>query len=170
MVFDDMVRAVNAILESCVEYETQHKDSGDNYAYLVPESWCSDDESRLIAYMKETGIDWSGLDIDAIVDQCIERCRMESGHMWSAGNGGLLIAAFPVGEIECQIDCDTIGQAFTPELCKQLSRASDAVFQYRGESMALAYIATDSVWDAVVPESRLRKIVAELHAETAQVA
>ena len=166
MDFEDMVDAVNAIVEACVEYETQHKDSGDNYTYMVPESWCRDDESRLIAYMQEKGIDWSGLDIDAIVDQCIERCRMESGHMWSAGNGGFLIAAFPVGEIECQIDCDTIGQAFTPGLCEQLSRASDAVFQYHGESMALAYIATDSVWDAAVPESRLRKIVAELHAES----
>ena len=169
MELDAMVEAVNEIVEARVEYETAHKDSGDSYAYLVPEAWCSDDESRLIAYMQEKGIDWSGLDIDAIVDQCIERCRMESGHMWSAGNGGFLITSYPISEIECQIDCDTIGQAFTPDLCKQLSRASDAVFQYHGESMALAYIATDSVWDAVVPESRLRKIVSELKAEKAYV-
>ena len=165
MDFEDMVDAVNAIVEACVEYETQHKDSGDNYTYMVPESWCRDDESRLIAYMQEKGIDWSGLDIDAIVDQCIERCRMESGHMWSAGNGGFLITSYPISEIECQIDCDTIGQAFTPDLCKQLSRASGAVFQYHCEATALAYVATDSVWDAVVPESRLRKIVAEFRAE-----
>jgi hypothetical protein len=165
MDFDDMVETVNAIIESRVEYETTHKDSGDDYAYLVPESWCSDDESRLIAYMQEKRIDWSGLEIDAIVDQCLERCRMESGHVWSAGNGGFLITSFPVGEIETQIDCDTIGQAFTPELCKALSRASDAYVKYHGDAMALAYIATDSVWDAVVPESRLRKIVAELRSE-----
>jgi len=165
MEFDGMVEAVNAIVESRVEYETTHKDSGDNYAYLVPESWCREDESRLIAYMQEKGIDWSGLEIDEIVDQCLERCRMESGHLWSAGNGGFLITSFPVGEIETQIDCDTIGQAFTPELCKALSRASDAYVKYHGEAMALAYIATDSVWDAVVPEARLRKIVAEFRAE-----
>ena len=169
MDFEDMVDAVNAIVEARVEYATQHTDAGDNYTYMVPESWCGEDESRLIAYMQEKGIDWSGLDIDAIVDQCIERCRMESGHMWSAGNGGFLITSYPIGEVECQLDCDTIGQAFTPDLCKQLSRASDAVFQCNSESMAIAYIATDALWDAVVPESRLRKIVSELKAEKAYI-
>jgi hypothetical protein len=165
MDFDGMVNAINAILESRVEYETQHKDSGDNYAYLVTESWCSDDESRLIEYMRDVGIDWAGLEIDDVVNECLERFRMESGHMFSSGNGGFLIASFPVGDIECQIDCDTIGQAFTPEMCALLSRASAGFFRYRCESMALAYVATDSVWDAVVPESRLRRIVAELKAK-----
>lgn len=163
MNFDDMVSAINAIAESQIEYETAHKDAGDAYAYLVPESWDSRyDESRLVEYMKEMGIDWSGIDIDDIVNACLDRFRMESGHIFSSGNGGFLITSFPVQEIEMQIDCGAIGEAFTPGLCERLSRACDVYLRHDCEAMALGYVTTDSVWDAVVPESRLRKIVAEL--------
>lgn len=162
MDFDDMVEAINAIAESWIEYETAHRDAGSQYAYLVPESWSQYDESRLIEYMKAAGIDWAGIEIDDIVNECLDRFRMESGHMFSSGNGGFLITSFPVQEIEMQIDCDAIGEAFTPGLCERLSRACDVYLRYDCEAMALGYVTTDSVWDAVVPESRLRRIVSEL--------
>ena len=162
MDFDDMVEAINAIAESRIEYETTHKDAGAEYAHLVPESWSQYDESRLIEYMREVGIDWAGIEIDDIVNECLDRFRMEAETIHSPGKGGFLITSFPVSEIEIQIDCDTIGEAFTPELCEKLSRACDVYLRYHCEAMALGYVATDSVWDAVVPESRLRKIVSEL--------
>ena len=35
------IDAINDLCQSTLEYETSHKDSGDNYAHLVGESWCN---------------------------------------------------------------------------------------------------------------------------------
>jgi hypothetical protein len=160
-----IVETVNAIAESRVEYETTHKDSGDNYVPLVCECWTSDHESRLVDYMKEKSISWDGLEIDDIVNQVLDRFAMVPAYVFAFGNGGFLLESFPVGEIEMQIDCDDIGTPWTRELCESLSRSSDVVFHYHGESMALGYIGTDSVWDAEISESELREIVNELRAQ-----
>ena len=167
MDFDLIVEKLNEIAESQVDYETTHKDASDNYAYLVAECWSQDDESRLADYMTEKAIDWQGLEIDLIADRVLDCFEMESGHMWSAGNGGFLITSFAVGEIELQIELEELEiESFTPEICERLSRASDVYLRYDSPVMAYGYQGTDSVWDAVVSEKALRAIVADMHAES----
>ena len=166
MEFQDIVERLNAMGESQVDYETTHKDAGDNYARMVAESWCSDQERALIAFMAEKEIDWAGLEIDAIADCVLDQFEMQSGHMWSAGNGDCLLNAFPIGEIEIQIDAQEIGlDCVTKDLCETLSRRSDFFCTRQDGQTILAYQGTDSVWDACISESALREIVADLRAQ-----
>ena len=166
MRFQDICDKLTELCESQVEYETTHKDSGDNYAHMVAESWCSDQERALIDYMKEKDIDWTGLDIDAIADCVLDQFEMQSGHMWGAGNGDCLLTAFPIGEIEIQIDAQEIGlDCVTKEICETLSRQSDFYCTRQDDHTILAYQGTDSVWDACISESALREIVADLRAQ-----
>jgi hypothetical protein len=159
---EELAEKINAIAESRVEYETTHKDSGDNYAPLVCESWSDYHETRLIDYLTEKRIDWQGLEIDSIIESILDQFTMATGYVYSCGNGSFLIESFPVGEIEMQIDSDDIGQVWTKALCEILSRKSDVFLSYHGESMALGYQTTDCVWSAEISESKLREIVKEL--------
>ena len=157
---------LNGLGESQMEYETTHRDAGDNYAHIVAESWCSDQERALIDYMKEKEIDWTGLEIDAIADSVLDQFEMQSGHLWSAGNGDCLLNAFPIGEIEIQIDAQEIGlKHVTKEICEALSRQSDLFCHMQDDRTILAYQGTDSVWDACISENALRDIVADLRAQ-----
>jgi hypothetical protein len=164
MGFQDICDKLTGLCESAVEYETTHKDAGDNYAYLVAESWCSDQEQSLIDFMREKEIDWAGLEIDAIADCVLDQFEMQSGHIWSAGNGDCLLNAFPIGEIEIQIDAREIGltEPVSEAFCDRLSRATDFVYRKQDHETILAYQGTDSVWDACISEQALREIVADL--------
>jgi hypothetical protein len=167
MGFQYMRDRLTEICESAVEYETRHKDAGDNYAFLVAESWCSDQENALIDFMREKGIDWTGLEIDAIADCVLDQFEMQSGHIWGAGNGDCLLNAFPIGEIEIQIDARDIGltEPVSEAFCDRLSRATDFVCRKQNHDTILAYQGTDSVWDACISEKALREIVADLRAQ-----
>ena len=166
MDLDSIVERLNTIGESMVEYETTHMDAGNSYAHMVAESWCSDQDNALIAYLAEKRIDWSELEIDAIADSVLEYFTMESGRLWSAGNGNCLLCSFPVGEIELQIDAADIGlDAVTKEICDTLSRKSDFYCTRQDDKTILAYRGTDSVWDACISEVSLRDIVADLRAQ-----
>lgn len=167
MNLDVVTEKLNAIGESVYEYETSHKDAGDNYAHLPCESWTSYDDSRLAEYMQEKGIDYTGLEIDEISDRILDQFEMESCSMYSTGNDAFLVASFPVGEIETEVDVDDIGvDEFTKELCESLSRSSDVFLRYDSPERAFGYINTDSVWGCVVSEKVLRDIVSEMHAES----
>lgn len=166
MKFSAMVEAINEYVESCVEYETSHIDAGNNYSHLPSESWNSDHESRLTDYCKEKGIVISGLDIDAISDCVLDSFHMESGHMWSAGNGGFLLDSYPLQEIEIQIESDIIGRYFHTKLIERLNRKCDCFLRYSDKKTAFAYVTTDSLWDAVLSEKALRAIVETLRRDT----
>lgn len=167
MDIETIVERLNDIGESCVEYETTHRDAGDNYAHMVAESWCSDQKRQLIEFMKEKGIDWEGLEIDLIADSVLDQFQMQSGHIWSSGNGDCLLTSFPIGEIEIQIDAEELGvDIVTPELCEALSRQSDFYVTRHNDSTVLAYQTTDCVWDACISEKALRDIVAEMKADS----
>ena len=167
MDLDLVTEKLNTLGESVYEYETSHKDAGDNYAHVPCESWTSYDDSRLAEYMQECGIDFSGLEIDEISDRVMDQFEMESCSMYSMGNGSFLVASFPVGEIETEVNAEDIGiAAFTEELCESLSRSSDVYLRYDSPERAFGYINTDSVWDCVVSEKVLRGIVSEMQAES----
>ena len=39
------IDAVNTLCEDQLDYEESHEDAGDNYAHMVAESWCSEQET-----------------------------------------------------------------------------------------------------------------------------
>ena len=167
MDMDKITEKLNALGESVYEYETSHKDAGDNYAHLPCESWTEYDDSRLAEYMQEKGIDFTGVEIDELSDRVLDIFEMESGHVFSNGNGGFLVASYPVGEIETEVNAEDIGiAAFTKELCESLSRSSDVFLRYDSPERAFGYINTDSVWDCVISENALRDIVSDMQAES----
>jgi hypothetical protein len=162
MKFAAMVERINSHVEREVEYETTHKDAGDNYAHMPAESWHSDHDSRVIEYCKEKGIDISGIDPDCLACEILDGFHMESGHMWSYGNGGLLIESYPISEIEIELESELIGRDFHPALIDRLNKECDCYIRYNDKKTAYAYITTDCIWGAVLSEADLREIVQAL--------
>ena len=161
---DKALADLNEYLESIVEYETRH--GGENYAYMVTE--CNPDlqdiarqleEETLLQGPNETALDaeWSkkldlnlrGLDVETVANLALECFDMVSGSIWGPYEDGLVIAAYPVQEIETELPeqfdgiiLDLIGD-----------NGSDA---YIPEGGRLAYMATDSVWYAVASVEKLQ--------------
>lgn len=167
MDIETVIEKLNALGESVYEYETSHKDAGDNYAHLPCESWTSYDDSRLAEYMQEKGIDFTGLEIDEISDRVLDQFAMQASHAFGMGDGSFLVASYPVGEIETEISSEDLGVSeFTQDLCESLSRSSDVYMRYDSPERAFGYINTDSVWDCVISEKTLREIISEMQAES----
>jgi hypothetical protein len=157
---DRAVQDLNAYLESVLEYETRHGDAGDAYAYIVPDSVSLQDVQRqldaevLLQGPGETALDakWSpkfpldlrGLDLDRVIELALDCFEMVPGSIWGPyGDAGLVLAGFPVQEIEtelpeqfCGLLLDLIGD-----------NGTDA---YIPEGGRLAYMATDASWYACV--------------------
>ena len=163
MDLERITETLNQFVADVVEYETTHEDAAAGYVHVVAESWHSEQEERLAEYMLEKGIDWSGLEIDVIADSVLEQFEMESGHIWGMGSGACLLMSFPITEIEIQIGAEDLGvDCITKDLCESLSRASDAFCKFSDRDTLFAYQSTDSVWDVVISEDKLRAIVAML--------
>jgi len=162
---EQAIEAVNDLCESMVEYETTHIDAGENYAYLVGESW-DDQKTRdmLDQFYRELfdsseyvlgsgwinykpqwetlGIDprWKDIDSDVLADMVLESFTLESGSIYCP-QGFIILDSFPVGEIEIELsslDIDGITMEHIRESC-------DAYIS--GDS---AYVSTDAVWHAVL--------------------
>jgi hypothetical protein len=168
MDLDLVTEKLNEIGESVYEYETSHVDAGDSYAHLPCESWAEYDDSRLVEYMQEKAIDFTGLEIEEISDRTLDQFEMESGHVFSMGNGAFLVASYPVGEIETEVSAEDLGiSEFTKELCESLSRSSNVFLRYDSPERAFGYIdGSYDVWDCVISEKALREIVSDMQAES----
>ena len=168
MNLDVVTEKLNAIGESVYEYETSHKDAGNNYAHLTCESWTSYDDSRLAEYMQEKGIDYTGLEIDEISTRVLDQFDMQASHVFGMGDGSFLLASYPVGEIETEISAEDLSiTAFTKELCESLSRSSDVFLRYDSPERAFGYIdGSYDIWDCVISEKVLRDIVSDMQAES----
>ena len=154
---------VNALIEDRVEYETTHKDAGDAYGHLAGEGSFDygNGEERLADYCKEMGIDLSGIDLDVLARDVIFCGRMQEGRDYCPEQS-FLVATYPVGEIEIQVEAEEIGARFTPYLTNKLNRNCDAYFSYHTVgSCALAYVSTDSYWDHVCDPDTIRDIIAK---------
>jgi hypothetical protein len=161
------IDAVNDLCASQEEYETSHKDSGENYAHLVGESWCNQKTRDMVQSFNEEkrdhsvpdhfakdsykpqwqllGIDkrWKDIEPDTLADMALESFDMVPGSMWGPyGNDCIVLDSFAVGEIEVPLDhlgIDAITMDLIRESCDAYISGND-----------YAYIATDSVWFAVV--------------------
>jgi len=136
---------IRHLLTDVVSYETSHIDAGNNYAFMVAESWVESNTDSLVKALQDCdGIDsrWKDIDPDILADYALDSFNMESGHIFSS-HSGIVLESFSVGEIE--IDLESLG---IDELTMDYIREScDA---YIRDGSTLAYISTDAVWLAVL--------------------
>jgi len=164
---DRAVQDLNAYLESVLGYETNHGDARDAYASIVPESVDAEDVRR---QLRATRLEWDeslkfyadvpaldldlrGLDIDRVVALALDCFNMVPGSIWGPyGDAGLVLAGFPVQEIETEIpaDFDGIVLDFIGD------NGTDAYIPQGGR---LAYMTTDSTWFAVASVKDLQEAI-----------
>lgn len=162
---DKAVSDLNEYLESIYEYETRHCDAGNEYAYLVESVDSQDiqrqlDEETLLRLPGQTALDaeWTkkldldlrGLDVERVIELALECFEMKPGHMFGPYEGGLILAAFPIQEIETEIP-----DSFDDLVLEYIGdNGSDAYINGR-----LAYMTTDSVWYAVASVEALQAAI-----------
>jgi hypothetical protein len=148
------IDAINSLCESMLEYETRHNDAGENYAFMVAESW---DEQKTLSLCNTfclglikpkwelLGIDkrWQDIDPDILADMALDSFYMAAGSIYGPfDNDGIALDSFHVGEIEVcldQLDIDYLTMDLVRESCDAYITGTD-----------YAYISTDSVWYAVL--------------------
>lgn len=161
---DKAIEDLNAYFKDIYEYETRHCDAGDNYSYIVADSIDSQDIQRQLneeTYLHDAGetighwtrkldLDLRGLPIERVIDLAIDCFDMVPGHMFGPYEDGLILAAFPVQEIETQVpgSFDDIVLGYIGD------NGSDAYINGR-----LAYLSTDAVWYAVADVKALQAAI-----------
>jgi len=148
------IEAIDSHCQDMLEYETEHKDAGDNYAHMPGESWTETDNIELRRNMKRLGVESHGMHTDEIAEIALDIFDMESGHIHigELQKRAIILASFPVSEIE--IDLSGIGLDDTT-----LEYVADSCDAYiKGN---LAYLTTDSVWFAVVSPEALQTAIEE---------
>jgi len=158
------IDAINSLCEEREEYETHHVDAGDSYAHMVAESWGSTCHDGLVEQMCETVLKggdcsgpeywegvpkypsldprWKELDPDVLDDMALESFDMQAGSIWGPYDGGIVLAGYPVGEIEVELDqlgIDGVTMDCIRESCDPYISGCDH-----------AYVCTDSAWYAVL--------------------
>ena len=164
---DKAIEDLNAYFEQVLEYETRHGDAGDAYSYLVEDVDAEDvkrqlaDETMIKAedgtgdsighkWVKKLDLDLKGLDVEDVVRLALEVFEMVPGSIFGPFEDGIVLAGFPVQEIETEVpqDFDGIVLDFIG------NHGSDAYIDGR-----LAYIATDAVWYAVASVKDLQNAI-----------
>ena len=164
---DRAIEDLNAYFESVLEYETRHGDAGDAYAGLV-EDVNAEDVKRQLAeevlfqgpgqtaldatWVPKLDLDLKGLDLERVIDLALEVFDMVPGTIWGPFEDGLVLASFPVEEIETEVpeSFDGIVLDFIGD------NATDA---YIPDGGRLAYMATDAVWFAVASVKDLQDAI-----------
>ena len=165
---DKAIEDLNAYFEQVLEYETRHGDAGDAYSYLV-EDVDAEDVKRQLAdeklvrvtdgtgdsighkWVKKLDLDLKGLGLDRFIELALEAFDMVPGSMWGPFEDGLVLAGFPVQEIETEVPEDFDGIVL--DLIGD--NGTDAYITGTGR----AYIATDAVWYAVASVKDLQDAI-----------
>ena len=171
---DRAIEDLNAYFEQVHEYETRHGDAGDAYSYLVEDVDAEDvkrqlaeevlrqapGESALDAkWSPKLDLDLRGLDLEDVIRLALDVFQMVPGSIWGPFEDGLVLAGFPVQEIETEVpqEFDGIVLDFIGD---------NGTEAYIPDGGRLAYIATDSVWYAVASVKDLQDAIdAEVLAE-----
>ena len=161
------INAINSLCESQLEYETRHNDAGDNYAFMVAESWHEQKTLDMVQSLKEEkrdcrvkehfaadsykpqwqliGVDkrWQDIEPDILADMALDSFYMASGSIYGPfDNDVIILDSFHVQEVEVcldQLDIEPLTMDLVRESCDAYLTGTDR-----------AYIATDSVWFAVL--------------------
>ena len=170
---DKAVEDLNKYFEDVHEYETRHGDAGDAYAVCVQDVNLQDvqrqlDEEVLFQGPGETALDarWTrkldldlkGLDVEDVARLALDVFQMVPGSIWGPFEDGLVLAAFPVQEIETEVPedfdrivLDVIGDHGTDAYITGTRRAC---------------ISTEAVWYAVASVKDLQDAIdAEVKAD-----
>jgi len=161
MTTESFIERAQALIDSCYEYETTHKDAGDNYSHLASEGNFDyhNGESRLQEYCQEMGIDLTGIEIDQLAEDVIFWGYMTQGGDFDP-HKRFLVSSYNVGEVESQVDSSNIGARFTPYLIDQLNKRTDAYWRYSDPETAYFYTnASESYWDHVCNADVIRDLV-----------
>jgi hypothetical protein len=162
---DKAISDLNAYLNDQLEYETSHPDAGENYAYLVTEydidsqdiqrqldeeSYLHDAGETVGHWTRKLDLNLRGLPIARVIDLALDCFNMVPGHMFGPYEEGLILAAFPIQEIETEIpdSFDDIVLGFIGD------NGSDAYIKGR-----FAYMSTDAVWYAVASVKALQAAI-----------
>jgi len=160
MTTESFTERAQAMIDSCYEYETTHKDAGD-YAHLASEGDFDyyNGESRLQEYCQEMGIDLTGIELDLLAEDVIFWGYMTQGGDFDP-HKRFLVASYNIGEVESQVDASVIGAKFTPYLIDQMNKRTDAYWRYSDSETAYFYInASESYWDHVCNADVIRDLV-----------
>lgn len=150
-----LIDKINQIVSDSVEYETEHKDSGNNYGYYIAENLDSEFISK---DLQEAGINTYDLDEDEILDIVKDCLKFKPGHiflMTIANQDEIEVGSLPVCEIEIQVDYNEIGATK-----KQVEKIKDKLDSYVGniyEDCFYCYVNTDSIWAGVVNKKELQE-------------
>jgi hypothetical protein len=155
------IDAIDAHCQSMLDDAENHVDSGDAYAFIVAESWGSTDDDGLrknligpdmqdlskdcfdVGYwVPKWTVDSMGLDPDILSEIALDIFVMQRGSIFGCYTDGIVLGAFPVGEIEVQLD-DLGIDGITLDLVRE---SCDAYINDSG----YAYLTSDAVWFAVV--------------------
>tara|TARA_R110000824_G_scaffold119350_1_gene273431 strand:- start:1247 stop:1756 length:510 start_codon:yes stop_codon:yes gene_type:complete len=162
MTTESFIEGARELIESQVEYETNHIDAGESYSHLASEGDFDyhNGDDRLSEYCADMGIDLTGIEIDRLAeDVIIFASYMTPGEPFDYKKR-FLVASYEVGEIEIQVDSTEIGARFTPYIIDKLNRETYAYWRSDySKDTAYAYIQTDSYWDQVADEQTIRDLV-----------
>lgn len=159
---DELAAAINAIAEAAYEYETSHVDAGDSYAHMPSEGWSSTSDAELVRQLAEYGVDTKGLEPDVLSTIALDAFTMESGSIYTP-SGLIILDAFPVGEIETQVEFSAISApsigTVTAEHVDAVQRDIDAYLGTLSDDSALLYTSTDCVWYAVLTPAAMQEAI-----------
>lgn len=154
-----------------VDYKTEHPDSGDNYAELVPDgTQYNNGASRLSKYMQAHGIEG---DAEQVLDQLLfAGFEMESASIFGLSRAAytgeeyntdelerFVLDSYPIQEIEAQIDCR--GEKFLNGKFQKLDSEQEFCLRLIGGTI-YSYEATDCVWFAYVTLENIKEAAQEL--------
>ena len=144
-----------------LDYADHHKDSGDNYAMLVPDSL---DLKELSNYLDTQCVDTHNLDIDTIADLVLLHFKMRSAHMFESRAlevHSFTIASFRVEEVEVEVEYSEI------ERETGVSQVTQALLDEAGyggychdEHSLTVYASSDFLWIAYITIEELEEIIA----------
>lgn len=152
---DKAIEAVNAESEWRLEYETSHEDAGDAYAHMPAESWTSEDDKRLAGQLSEAGDVnpcWRDVEPDKLSSIALDCFSMQTGSIYGPHDGGIVLGAYPVQEIEFELDhiADGVTLDYIRESCECYISGCNR-----------AYVTTDSVWYAVLDMDQFNAAISE---------
>tara|TARA_R110000764_G_scaffold61447_1_gene130989 strand:+ start:214 stop:741 length:528 start_codon:yes stop_codon:yes gene_type:complete len=155
---------INTYVQDSVEYETTHVDSGENYSFLVKESWDNQSTSDLLWSLEQLKVKWDTLnnsdvdsrykhiDLDILIDIALESFTMKPDSSYEPSCGSVVLDSFPVGEIEV-----CLSEVELPEGVN-LDDIEDDCDCYIPRT-SYGYIDTESEWLAVLDVSTFNQLI-----------
>lgn len=163
---DYLASMINEYCANQVVYEESHIDAGDSYSHLPAEGgWCyTEGDRRLMEFLRVNNINVSMDDIEELGSLILEDFSMVSKHNLSSNTNStvFIIDSYQVGELEIQIDYNTIDN-LTKNRLKVLddNNLIDAHIGSFDKDSALFYITSDVVWSAQISLSEILEVCTE---------